>query len=34
MEAVASGTLPLTYQWYKDKLPLAGKTSSQLPLSG
>jgi hypothetical protein len=34
LEAVASGTLPLTYQWYKDKLPLAGKTSSQLPLSG
>ena len=34
LEASASGTLPLTYQWYKDKLPLAGKTSSQLPLSG
>ena len=34
LEVSASGTFPLTYQWYKDKLPLAGKTSSQLPLSG
>lgn len=34
LEASAFGTFPLTYQWYKDKLPLAGKTNSQLPLSG
>jgi hypothetical protein len=34
LEVSASGTFPLTYQWYKDKLPLAGKTNSQLPLSG
>lgn len=34
LEVAASGTLPLTYQWYKDKLPLAGKTNSQLALIG
>lgn len=34
LEVLAAGTFPLTYQWYKDKTPLVGKTSPQLPLNG
>lgn len=34
LEVLAAGTFPLTYQWHKDKLPLSGKTNSQLPLNG
>src|ERR1051326_2875749 len=30
---IASGTSPLTYQWRKDKLPLAGATNDQIVLT-
>lgn len=33
LSVLASGTAVWTYQWYKDGLPIAGATSSTLPLS-
>ena len=30
---VAEGTLPLRYQWHRNQVPLAGRTTSQLSLS-
>src|SRR5437867_11435807 len=30
---IASGTLPLSYQWHKDGVPIAGATNDQIVLA-